>query len=56
MTAVENGDGLAALSAIHEDAVASLTTIIDDLTQFAADQNAEAETADADDDADDDDK
>lgn len=48
MTAVESGEGLAALAAIHEDAVASLTTIIDDLTQFAADQNAEAETADAD--------
>lgn len=56
MDTVEEGDGKGGLVAIHQAAVIALTTIIDDLTQFAAEQNAEAESADeADDDESDDD-
>lgn len=56
MDTVEEGAGKGALVAIHQAAVVALTTIIDDLTQFADEQNAEAENADADDDDSDDDE
>lgn len=53
MDTVEEGTGKGALIQLHQDAVVAITTIIDDLTQLAAELNAEAETAPTDDESDD---
>ena len=54
MDNVEDGEGKEALSVIFAAGVTALQTIVDDLTQFAAEQDAESDTANGDDESDED--